>query len=595
MALNAIAVCGQTPPQSNTEPKFQIKTESNLVVLRVVVRDNHGKPVTDLKKEDFKVFDRGKEQVISQFEETLSAIPSDPAQGSDGANAPTASVSTAAERLLVLYFDDLNTKQDDLIQARDAADRFLSANLARTDRVAIFSTDKMLSDLTSDRDQIHRALAQLNGTAHAVSRMRQCPEISDLQAEQILDDNNLQSSAWTLAISEYKVCHSDPNPNIQQAVLTIRSMSMQIHEMTHQRAIANLQSLEQITRYLARMPGQRTIVLVSPGFLSHNEQSTLDRIIDSALRAQIVISSFDPKGLAVTMRATDASRNTNVLANEKAIASAFTLDSQREFTASDVLAELAYGTGGQFFHNDNDLSGGFDALAGHPDYYTLAFSPKDLKQDGKFHELKVTLATRPKGFMVQARKGYYQESAKNVAAQEASLPAPTLPPPSVAAAPSQTAPGPAQSRQADPQAQAQERIRQALQSPEDRKDFVIGIDTKVLPAPSGGDPQLAILTHLELKSDQSPPILFKQEGDTNQNNITFAVALVDETGKVLTVKQRLARIKISAQELKEMTANGIEVTMNFPVKPGKYKVRAVVTESESQRLSIISSDLIDIP
>lgn len=60
----------------------------------------------------------------------------------------------------------------------------------------------------------------------------------------------------------------------------------------------------------------------------------------------------------------------------------------------DVLADLADATGGFFFHNNNDLDEGFRRLAGRPEFsYLLGFSPQNLKLDGKYHKLKVTLAT----------------------------------------------------------------------------------------------------------------------------------------------------------------------------------------------------------
>ena len=61
---------------------------------------------------------------------------------------------------------------------------------------------------------------------------------------------------------------------------------------------------------------------------------------------------------------------------------------------SDVLAELASGTGGTFFQNNNDLAAGFRKLAELPEYvYVLGFSPQNLKLDGSYHSLKVILRT----------------------------------------------------------------------------------------------------------------------------------------------------------------------------------------------------------
>ncbi len=72
---------------------------------------------------------------------------------------------------------------------------------------------------------------------------------------------------------------------------------------------------------------------------------------------------------------------------------------------ADILAEIASGTGGQFIHNSNDLAGGFAKLATPPEAtYLLGFSPQNLKLDGAFHALKVSV--KPAGFNVQARLGY---------------------------------------------------------------------------------------------------------------------------------------------------------------------------------------------
>ena len=107
------------------------------------------------------------------------------------------------------------------------------------------------------------------------------------------------------------------------------------------------------------------------------------------------------------MRESDASKNTSILPDPRASQARYHLDASREFVGADVLAEFAEGTGGTFFHSDNDLKAGFGALVGDPPHYILTFSPQNAKWDGKFHALKVSLATRQKGESVQARRGYF--------------------------------------------------------------------------------------------------------------------------------------------------------------------------------------------
>ena len=72
----------QTAVGTPSQSPVRIKVASNLVVVRVVVRDAQGKPVEGLQKEDFKLFDRGKEQSITQFDVRLRLRPVNFSSGS---------------------------------------------------------------------------------------------------------------------------------------------------------------------------------------------------------------------------------------------------------------------------------------------------------------------------------------------------------------------------------------------------------------------------------------------------------------------------------------------------------------------------------
>src|ERR1700733_10201659 len=65
----------QTPIGTQNQTPFKLQVKSNLVVVRVVVRDAHGNPVDGLRKEYFKLFEQGKEQSFAQFEVETSAAP----------------------------------------------------------------------------------------------------------------------------------------------------------------------------------------------------------------------------------------------------------------------------------------------------------------------------------------------------------------------------------------------------------------------------------------------------------------------------------------------------------------------------------------
>jgi VWFA-related protein len=409
----------QTAERAGTEnaPEPHIRVESNLVLVRVVVRDAHGQPVKGLRKEDFKLSDRGKDQVVTQFEENSSDDP--PLRQPNTVPAQATMAPSATERSIAFYFDDLNTSDSDLMRARDAADHLLAVSLHPHDRVAVFTEEEMLSDFTSDPAQINDALFRVRASVRSLARVHECPDLSAYQALEITQSNDTESDAWKAAWAEARTCalrsfasHQDSNalkPD-NASMTAIRMLAQRTVSQSETLSSATLQQLDQVVKNLASMRGQRSVVLISPGFVSQGELLNVDRVIDRALRAGVVINSLDPRGLAILLREADASRSSGPLPDPHAAGASHNLDWEQETMGSEVLAELAQGTGGDFFHSSNDLTSGLATVIGHPPYYTLAFAPRNLKLDGKFHALKVSLVQKSKGYSIDARRGYFADA-----------------------------------------------------------------------------------------------------------------------------------------------------------------------------------------
>ena len=568
-------------PLQNQTP-FQLKVASNLVVVRVVVRDAQGKPVEGLQKEDFHLFDRGKEQSIAQFEAEVSApqAPTPPSLAMPGQPPPGAPAHArlAPRRFLVLYFDDLDMSDTDVIDARDAADHYLATNLQADERVALFTSSAMLSDFTVDLKQIHDALFRLHPHP-GMARHSDCPELSDYQAQEISQHDNPNSSdAWKVAIDEaIHRCHwPDPNnppPGCNAECVKAMKDSLEgqisnaarnLVDQAETQARMSLQGLEQVVNIVSRAPGQRSIILVSPGFLSQSEQYQLDRIIDRALHSQVVISSLDPRGLALLMREADVTSGYMPSANSGAVGAQHTVDTNREMVAGDVLAEVAEGTGGEFFHNNNDLTAGFRALAGSQGSYILAFAPTDVKTDGKFHALKVTLAEKHKGVSVQARRGYFATKEGTVAEEPPHLETRPLTSPAI-----------------DSDVQEKERIRAAVLSRTDAQELPVELRTEISKA--ADNDELAVLAHLDTK-----PLHFHKEGGRNQTTVTFVSVVFDGSGKYVTGQQRQAKVDLPDDDLPKLLVSGMDVKIVFQLKPGTYTIREVITDSEDHHLSAFS-------
>src|ERR1019366_1904191 len=103
-----------------------------------------------------------------------------------------------------------------------------------------------------------------------------CPELSDYQAEEIAHDptandpNAVNSDAWQLAIGEAENrCNMRPGRVLIMRILDQAQRAVGQYEL---QAGYCLQGLNLLTKYVSRMPGQRSIILISPGFLSEKLQ-----------------------------------------------------------------------------------------------------------------------------------------------------------------------------------------------------------------------------------------------------------------------------------------------------------------------------------
>ena len=538
-----------------TQPTFRIQTERNLVTVRVTVRDAKGKVIGGLRQEDFRLSDRGKPQTITHFSAESPAAkapaekaPSQPARDPE-ALTDVSVAPDAAKRYLALFFDDIHISFANLARTRDAADRYLASTLQPGDRVGIFtSSGRDVLDFTDDRAKLHETLFHLRHWPVFSQPDNACPDISDYQAYLIAEEH--QTEALQIAQEELYVCRTaggdalvPRNPTAEQA--EAEGEALRILSGTEQESLYTLRGLEALSRRMALLPGQRQVVLISPGFLIRSVLEHLSEVIDRALRANVIINALDARGLYTADPMGDISQRQILLPGRTDLMirkGSLRLD--RERTVSEALTALAGDTGGQVFENNNDFDQGFRLMGILPEVsYVLAFSPQNLKFDGSFHTLKVTLANT-KGLTIQARRGYY-----------------------------------APRRPEDPGAQSKEEITQALFSKDEINELPLTVQTQFFKI-NELDAQLSVLTHLDLRL-----LRFRKEGERNLNNLTLVTALFDRDGKMVTGKQKTLEFRLRDQTLEQLSRSGITVKTSFDIKAGTYLVREVVRDAEGGQLA----------
>ncbi len=545
--LVILVVCAaqaqEQPEITSHQSPATFSTKVNLVSVPVVVRDSKGRAIGNLRQQDFRLFDKGKEQVISRFSVQAGGAPGTEVSAGRQSDPATAAAPASLagldkplpDRYIAYLFDDIHLNSENLSQVRAAAERHF-AKLAPTARAALFTTSgRVTLDFTNDRDKLREALSRISVGPSAVPPPGiECPPgITEYESDRIV---NLQDEqALAAATAEVLRCY----PHLDNAAQVAQSIAHQMLSANHVDTGSSMNVMAGVIQRLSVMPGSRSIVLVSPGYMvladSREQESEL---VDRAIRSKVVISSLNARGL-YTKFLGDAASSRDWL---NSIRMRYKFESAQ--ADENVMAELADATGGRYFHNDNGLDEGLNRLAGPPEFtYVLGFSPQNLKFDGSYHNLKVMLVNA-KGLDLQARRGYW-----------------------------------APNHAADPAEQAKEEIREAVFSLEEARDIPVEVTTDFFKL-SDATAELTIESHLDLNG-----LKFRSAGDRNEDTLTVVTGLFDQNGRYVSGIQRVIDLRLRAQTLEKVLGSGLAVKETFNVGPGRYVVRVVVRDSEGQTMS----------
>jgi VWFA-related protein len=577
----SLAQSGGQQPQTAAEltqhdAPFTFSTGVNLVLVPVVVRDAQGHAIGTLQKEDFQLFDSGKLQPITRFSvEKAEAPPVLPntsietdANGNPQAKPAGAAAQPIAGHFIMWLFDDVHLSQGDLAQTRAAAKRVLKESFAPGTRAAIYTTSGHNSlDFTDDRDKLDATLDQIQ-TWPTVPKDASCLDASYFQADRVINGNDPdamlaaqvdffsscpEAAPAVTAASQAATAGQAAVAGIIQSSIAepLRMALLKEVEIGFQDTRNTLLVLKGLVRRMSAMPGSRTIVMVSPGFYLVTDHRTDESdVIDAAIRNNVVISSLDARGLYSLTPGGTADTPGGVVdphtANIKA-----SFERQAALANMDVMQEFATATGGAFIHDDNDFVGGLKLVAAQPEYiYVLGFAPQNLKLDGSYHKLKITLRNAA-GLQLQARRGYFERK-----------------------------------HLADPAEQAKQEITEAFFSRDEIRELPVEFNTQFFRT---GDykARLSILARIDVRH-----LRFRKTDGRNDNTLTVVGGLFDRDGKFVTGTQKIVDLKLRDQTLDQLPESGITVKTNLDVASGDYIVRVVVRDSEGQIMSALNGAVV---
>ena len=547
----------QTTEVTTKESAVTFQSTSNLVSVPVVVRDRKGQALGTLGREDFQLFDNGKLQSISKFtlEKMDAPRPVVTTKTDQPANAQTltpANTDGIPQRYVAFLFDDVHIKTEDLVYVREAARRRIDA-MQPTERAAIYTTSGFkMTDFTADHEVLHKTFASLpvgQGTARHTEEQNSCPPMTCYMGDQIQNHND--QTALDAATRDTIACMQLTPHDAQLARSLAQGAARVASQIGDRDTLTTLDALRLIVAKLAVMPGQRSLILISPGFLVTSDRLTEETdLINRAIRAGIVIGALDARGLYTLIPGGSADAKT-VLIETLSIKATYARSEAMQ--QEDVMGSLAEGTGGTFFKGNNDFDEGFKRVAAMPEYiYLLGFSPTALKMDGAYHTLKVTLKDT-KGMSLQVRKGYFAAKYST-----------------------------------DPKQQARQQLEEAFFSLDEIHDLPATLQTQYFKKDDGSATLSAVAT-IDVKK-----LTFRKEDDRNRNDVTIQTGLFDDGGNFVTGLEKIVQLRLLDQTLQNRLGQGIGVKSSFDVHPGAYVVRMVVRDAEGQSLAA-QSTRVEIP
>ncbi|MGA7969813.1 MAG: VWA domain-containing protein [Terriglobales bacterium] len=385
---------------SFAQEDYTFRSESDLVLVNVTVRDRSGNFVRGLTPGDFTILEDGKAQKAVSFDvESIDAVANQNvaqaralsgnslpqgtqgnAEGNDAAQtAGRANANSAVgdqykdRRLIVLFFDLSAMEPDEIDRAVTSAEHYVDSQMAPADLVSIVSLGSSLQvnqDFTSDHELLKKQLQ-----AFGAGSGQGFEEGTTGTTEGTPDTGQ----PFTVDDTEYNIFNTD----------------------------RRLEALRSVAEQLSKVQQKKSLIYFSSGMdrTGIENQSELRAAINAAVRSNLAIYTMDLRGLQAIVAGGEAQnasmRGTSVYSGQSTINA---LNSN--FTTQETLVTLASDTGGRAFLDSNDFSQVFKGVQQDTStYYLLGYHSSNMARDGKYR--RIVVKVNAAGTKIDYRRGYY--------------------------------------------------------------------------------------------------------------------------------------------------------------------------------------------
>ena len=537
-ALLAALVVVATPlarqETAQRRPSFRAGVE--LIYVNVVVRDNAGNIVRNLKPDDFSLVEDDKAQQITafDFEEVpaeampveaaaepvapiLKAAPAKPAAETKPVDAaPKADpVDLKNRRLIVLLFDASSMQPEELERAVESGHEYIAKRLTAADLVAVAAVGSSLQiyqDFTADREVLTAALNRFSGVDTVGFQEGTTPTGEETDADGFVADD-----------SEFNIFNTD----------------------------RRLAAIEQLSDALAPIQQKKSIVYFNSGMTQRGEdnQVQLRAAIDRAVKANVSIYPVDTRGLTAVVPGGAASQSSGrggtSMFSGRGVSRQF--DSQAQ--SQETLVALASDTGGKAFLDTNDFGGVYTKVINDTSaYYLIGYSSTNPARDGRFRRIRVKV-NKP-GLKVEHRNGYYATRDFLHSGKQ------------------------------DREKQLQDQLMTDLSS----TDLTVWMSTSFFRL---SDDRFYVPVSIAVPGSEIP---FARSSAQDR-------ATIDVIGLMRDPQQRAVgrlrdTVKLQVQPAQEVKRKTVQYETGFTLPPGKYRLKVVVRENQSGAIGSYESDVV---
>ena len=385
------------------QSKFEETTTVTVVEVPVQVTVD-GAPLRALTKDDFEVFDKGKRQELIGFDlidltTTTTELRND--------------IPVAARRHFLVLFDLSFSDPDSVRRAREAASELVLNSLHATDLVAVATYSQargpqMVLGFTPDRIQIRHAITTL-GLMTPGERV-----VDPLGL--VISDIDAQLAAPDLGTGLTRI--ADPGG---EGAHDLKVMEGRVaRDQKKHQVLAMTSSMEMLAKMMNSVQGRKHVLLLSEGFDSsvlvgvqgttQEDQERIEETNQAIADGQYWLADEEDRygsgqAQSALSRMLEEFRRANCAIQAINIGG---LVAGRQNRNLEGLFLMAADTGGELYSNYNDLGEAMSEMLERTSVtYLLAFQPKHLANDGKYHQLKVKLKDGPRGVQLVHRPGYY--------------------------------------------------------------------------------------------------------------------------------------------------------------------------------------------